>query len=410
MSKQKILLVIVIIVVLAVMLGGGFSLGFKVGQETPKTIVVRSVSNLGEGKPADADFGTFWQAWQIINDNYLRNKDVTTVAKLHGAIKGLVGSLNDPYSEFFNPDDGKKFEQDVQGNFGGIGTELGVKKNQLVIVAPLKDTPASRAGILAGDQILKINSSSTDGITIEKAVSLIRGPEGTEVILTIFREGWSKTKDFKMVRANIVVPTLEVETVNDHITHLSLHGFNGNAEPLFYQAMLKELRNGSRGLILDLRNDPGGFLEVAVNLAGWFLPKGSLVVSEAGTVKPSQDFRAVGNAMLVNFPVVALVNGGSASAAEILAGALRDVRHIKLVGETSFGKGTVQELQHLRDGSSIKVTVAHWVLPSGQILENGGLKPDVEVKLTDEDIANKKDPQLNKAIEVLKQEIANHKS
>ncbi len=274
----------------------------------------------------------------------------------------------------------------------------------------MKDTPASRAGILAGDQILKINSSSTDGITIEKAVSLIRGPEGTEVILTIFREGWSKTKDFKMVRANIVVPTLEVETVNDHITHLSLHGFNGNAEPLFYQAMLKELRNGSRGLILDLRNDPGGFLEVAVNLAGWFLPKGSLVVSEAGTVKPSQDFRAVGNAMLVNFPVVALVNGGSASAAEILAGALRDVRHIKLVGETSFGKGTVQELQHLRDGSSIKVTVAHWVLPSGQILENGGLKPDVEVKLTDEDIANKKDPQLNKAIEVLKQEIANHKS
>ncbi len=401
--------IVLTVVAVAALLGGGFFLGFKAGREFPKTIVVKGISNVDEGKSADVDFGTFWQAWQIINDQYLRNADVNNTKKLHGAIKGLTGSLQDPYSEFFNPEDGQKFKQDVQGNFGGIGAELGIRKNQLVIIAPLKGTPASRAGLLPGDQVLKINSSSTEGIIIEQAVSSIRGPEGTQVVLTIFREGWEKTKEFKITRANIVIPTLDVETVGDHLTHLSLHSFNGNAELLFYQAMSKELNSGSRGLILDLRNDPGGFLEVAVNLAGWFLPKGSLVVSEKGRTNPSQDFRAVGSAALADFPVVVLVNGGSASAAEILAGALRDVRHLKLVGETTFGKGTVQELERLRDGSSLKVTIAHWVLPSGQILENGGLKPDVEVKITDEDREKKRDPQLDKAIEVLKAEILNHK-
>jgi len=406
MFKRKILPIVLIIVTASALLGGGFSLGFKAGEKFPKTIIVNGVSNVDGGKPADIDFGTFWQAWQIINEQYLKNAGVGNTEKLHGAIKGLIGSLQDPYSEFFDPDDNKKFEEDIQGNFGGIGAELGIKKNQLVVVAPLKDTPAERAGLLPGDQILMINSSSTDGIAIEKAVNLIRGPEGTAVTLTIFRDGWQKPKDFKVTRENIVIPTLDVETVGDRITHLSLHSFNGNAENLFNRAMVKELNNGSRGLILDLRNDPGGYLEVAVNLAGWFLPRGSLVVSEVDRVNPAQDFRAVGNAALVDFPVVVLINGGSASAAEILAGALRDIGHVKLVGETSFGKGTVQELKGLRDGSSIKVTIAHWVLPSGKVLENGGLKPDVEVKITEEDTAKKKDPQLEKAIQILQSEIA----
>lgn len=406
MFKKRILAAVLIVAAVAALLGSGFLLGFRVGKKFPQIIIVKGVQNIEPGGKSNIDFGAFWQAWQVINDAYLKNADVGDGDKLRGAIKGLVGSLQDPYSEFFSPQDNKKFREDIQGNFGGIGAELGIRKNQLVVIAPLKNTPASQAGLMPADQILKINSSSTDGITIEKAVSMIRGPENTAVTLVIFREGWDKPKEFKITRANIVVPTIDAETVDNDIAHISLHSFNANAEFLFYQAVVKLLAGGSRGIILDLRNNPGGYLEVAGNLAGWFLPRGALVVSEVGRTTGTREFRASGNAALKDFPAVVLINGGSASASEILAGALRDQRRIKLVGETSFGKGTVQELESLKDGSAIKLTVAHWVLPSGQILENGGLKPDVEIKMTDEDIAKKRDPQLQKAIEILKSGIS----
>lgn len=410
MVKKRILTGILVLLAAVSLAGSGYLLGFKQGKKFPERIIVQGVENMQapSGTASGVDFGVFWQAWQEVNELYLKNKDISGEDKVHGAVSGLVGSLQDPYSEFFSPQENEKFQQDVQGNFGGIGTELGIKKNQLVIIAPLKDTPASKAGLLAGDAILKINSSSTESITIERAVSLIRGPEGTAVTLTIFREGWDKPKDFKIVRANIMVPTLDVSMIDQNITRVELHSFNANVDQLFSQAISVALNNGSKGLILDLRNNPGGYLEVAVDLAGWFLPKGAPVVSEQGRdEKKLEEFSASGNAALKDFPVVVLVNGGSASAAEILAGALRDERKdIKLVGETSFGKGTVQQLENLADGSSLKITVAHWVLPSGKVLENGGLKPDFEVKITDDDIKNKKDPQLDKAVEILRSEIA----
>lgn len=405
MVKRKIITAGLILVAVAALTGSGFLLGFKEGKKFPQTIIVRGVANVDSGEPQNVDFGVFWQAWQKISDVYLKNEDVSNNNKVYGAISGLVGSLGDPYSEFFAPEDNKKFQEDVEGNFGGIGAELGIKDGQIVIIAPLKDTPASRAGLMAGDKILKVNSTSTDGLTIERAVGMIRGPENTVVTLTILREGWEVPKDFKITRANIVVPTIDVTNLDNHITRLELHSFNANADFLFYQAMFKALTSGSRGLILDLRNNPGGYLEVAVDLAGWFLPRGSLVVSEEGRSVGKQEFRANGNAALVDFPVVVLINGGSASASEILAGALRDARKIKLIGEISFGKGTVQQLEPLSDGSSLKLTVAHWVLPSGHVLENEGLKPDYEVKISDDDVKNKRDPQLDKAIEVLESEI-----
>jgi carboxyl-terminal processing protease len=405
--RKRILTGLLVVVVAIALVGGGFFFGFQAGRKLPENITVHGVSNIENGEPADIDFTFFWRAWKAIEDGYLRNDKIASQDKVYGAINGLVNSLQDPYSEFLSPQDNQKFREDIQGNFGGIGAELGMKDHQLVIIAPLKDTPASRADLRAGDQILAINSSSTEGITVDAAVNLIRGPEGTVVTLTIVRKGWDKPKDFKITRENIVVPTLDSETVGGNLAHVSLHGFNANADILFYKAMLGALMNGNQGLILDLRDDPGGYLEVAADLAGWFLPRGKLVVSEAGKAGPPEEFRASGNAALVDFPVVVLINGGSASAAEILAGALRDQRKIKLVGENSFGKGTVQQLEDLGDGSSIKLTVAHWVLPSGHILENGGLKPDYEVKMTDEDRANKRDPQLDKAVEVLKEQIAN---
>lgn len=398
----------VVVITAAALLGGGFWWGFSYGKKFPERIVVQGVSNIEPAASSSIDFGVFWQAWKLINDEYLKSKDVADQEKVYGAVRGLVESLGDPYSSFFSPKEFKKFEEDIQGSFSGIGAEIGIQKGQLVIVAPLKDTPASRAGLQAGDQILKINATSTDGLTVDTAVTYIRGPAGTEVVLTLLRKGWDKPKEFRIIRAPITVPTLDAtlkEVGGKKIAYVQLYSFNANASFLFYGAMLKMLSQGAQGMAFDLRNDPGGYLEVAVDLAGWFVPRGTIVVSEEGRKGTMDELRASGNAALANFPVVVLINQGSASAAEILAGALRDIRRVQLVGEQSFGKGTVQQLENLSDGSSLKLTTAHWVLPSGQVLENGGLKPDVEVKMTDEDIKNNRDPQLEKALEIARSEI-----
>ncbi len=391
--------------VVILLLAAGATLGYQVGSRSPRTIVVKGLTGTDGTKTTDVDFGTFWQAWETIDDMYLKAKDVPNSDRVHGAIGGLVNSLKDPYSIFLKPGDSKQFEDDIRGNFGGVGAELGIRKGQLLIIAPLKDTPASRAGLRGGDAILRVNATSTEGIGIDEAVRMIRGPERTEVTLTISRATWEKPREIKLKRERIIVPTLDSEMKEGNIEYIRLYSFNGNAGSLFYQAIVQASTQGARGLILDLRNNPGGYLETAVNLAGWFLPRGTLVVSEEGRSGIIDQLRANGNAALAEFPVVVLINEGSASAAEILAGALRDNRNIKLVGAQSFGKGTVQQLTDLRDGSSLKLTIAHWVLPSGTILEGKGIAPDVEVKLTDEDIEKKRDPQLDKAVEIMKEEM-----
>ncbi|OGY99640.1 MAG: hypothetical protein A2945_03270 [Candidatus Liptonbacteria bacterium RIFCSPLOWO2_01_FULL_52_25] len=430
--KKKVLFGVLVPILAIGLLGGGYMVGYKTGRERPENIIVRGVENIEANGITNVDFGTFWQAWSVINDSYLKNENISGEEKLRGAIKGLVGSLGDPYSEFFPPAESKKFLDDINGSFGGIGAELGIRNSQLTVIAPLKGTPAERVGLRAGDKILFINTSSTEGISIEEAVSSIRGPKGTLVTLTIFRDGWDKPEEFEIARGTIVIPTVEATRIGD-VTRIELYNFNNNAEVGFYEAVRDALANDSRGVVLDLRNNPGGYLEVAVDLAGWFLPKGTLVVSEEGRKNASltitsvplseeedpqkneaesmvvklNEFKANGNEALVGFPVVVLINKGSASASEILAGALRDQRSdVKLVGETSFGKGTVQQLENLADGSSIKITIAHWVLPSGHVLEGDGLKPDVEVEMTEEDYKNERDPQLDRAVEVLRAEIA----
>ena len=402
MQNSKSLRIIAAAVLLAVLLGGSFYIGYESGMRKPKNIVVQGVANIDGNK--NVDFGTFWQAWQLIDEMYLRNGEVDDTKRVQGAIRGLVSALGDPYTQYFAPKEGEKFQEDIQGQFGGVGIELGRKKDRLVVVAPLKNTPADLAGVQAGDMILAINSTSTDGLNVDEAVVFIRGKVGTVVELTMFREGWDRPKPIKLTRAVIEVPTLEYSLKKDGVGYIQLSSFNTNASRLFYDATRDLLRQGAKGIVLDLRNNPGGYLEVAVDLAGWFLPKDSVVVSEATRDGVGKQFRSEGTGPLGQLPTVVLINKGSASASEILAGALRDVLKTPLVGETSFGKGTVQQLETLRDGSSIKVTTAHWVLPSGGILDHGGLKPDVEV-LIPEEMANStstKDIQLDKAIEVLK--------
>jgi carboxyl-terminal processing protease len=408
--RHKVLNIILICFSILALLGSGFFLGFNLGKKTSKIINVRGIANIDN--KTSADFGIFWETWSAIHQNYLRDSDVPEKERVYGAVQGLVRSLGDPYSEFFKPEDAKKFEEDISGSFGGIGAEIGSKDGFIVIVSPLKNSPAERSGLKPGDKILMINSTSTEGMSVVEAVKLIRGEVGTEVKLTILREKEEKPKEIKIIREIIQVPTLDYE-VKDGILIVKLYSFNTNAEELFYKAVVDGfLRQKAQGLVLDLRNNPGGFLDVAVDLAGWFLKKGTLVVKEVTREKNNgeNNHLAMGNGALKDIPVVVLVNKGSASASEILAGALQIQRGVKLVGEETFGKGTVQRLIKLSDGSSLKITVANWVLPNGQILEGNGLKPDIEVKTNNEEQDNKdtkNDPQLQKALEVVKEEIKN---
>ncbi|MDI6820881.1 MAG: S41 family peptidase [Patescibacteria group bacterium] len=386
----------IIIIFGALIFYTGFYTGFN---KRPKIVVPSDQQEL------NANIPLLWEAVRVIKDSYVDIKDVKDEDLLYGAIKGITGALKDPYSAFFNPSDAKKFEQDISGSFGGIGAEIGIRNGQLVIVAPLKDSPAEKAGLQPNDKILKIDETITIDLSVEEAVKIIRGEPDTDVKLLIMRDTWKETKEIKITRKIITIPTLDWEMKEGNIIYIQLYNFNSNAPSLFYQAALGGLLKGGKAVVLDLRNNPGGFLDVAVNLAGWFLKRGDLVVSERFRLDAKRELRANGNAALLKIPAVVMINGGSASASEILAGALRDVRGIKLIGEKTFGKGTVQEIESLSDGSTLKISIAEWLTPAGHEINKKGLDPDIEVKITEKDIEKKLDPQLDKALQIIKQEL-----
>ncbi|MDP3052507.1 MAG: S41 family peptidase [bacterium] len=386
---------------IALLVSVSYSFGFQGGLRNaePKTVYK-------DNPEIAADFSTFWKAWDTFKQNFVHSKDITDQDMLYGAISGLVNAGNDPYTVFLKPSDANKFEEDLNGNFGGIGAQIDIRNSQLMVVAPLKDSPAERVGLKSGDKILKINSTSTDTLaTIEEAVKLIRGTKGTTVVLTILRDGWALPKEISIIRDTIAVPTLDWEMKSDNIAYIQLYSFNENAPLAFYKAALPALISGAKGIILDLRNNPGGYLDAATNIAGWFLKSGDVVVREEFSSGKQDVLKAQGNSALADLPVVVLVNGGSASASEILAGALRDNRHVKIIGETTFGKGTVQELKRFTDGSEMKVSIAQWLLPNGETIDKKGITPDIVVELTEEDATAGKDPQLDKAMEIIKAEI-----
>ncbi len=403
--KNKYILISISVILAASLVGGAFYFGYQRGTQKPQTVIIRGVADLEGGKPAAVDFSLFWDAWQVIKDKSLITDSLHNQDLVYGAISGLLSTLKDPNSVFFPPSDAKKFNQDISGAFSGIGAEIGIKNDQLVIIAPLKNMPAERAGLRASDKILKIDQTITTGLSTDEAVKLIRGEKGTAVVLTILRDGWEKSREISIVRDTIQVPTLDWKMVENNIAYIHLYNFYETAPFLFYQAAVDIAFKNPHGLILDLRDNPGGYLDAAVNLAGWFLKPGESVVSEEFRSDKKQIFTASGNGLFKDMPVVILMNEGSASASEILAGALRDNRGIKLIGKKSFGKGTVQELTPLKDNSVIKITIAHWRMPAGQLIDKVGLTPDYEVNLTDENIKAGKDPQLDKAMEILKQEL-----
>ncbi|MDP2639029.1 MAG: S41 family peptidase [Candidatus Azambacteria bacterium] len=385
-----------------------FSSGFVYGSIEKLPRPVQGIINKEFGKPKEFDFGLFWETWRELHNKFVDKNNLDDQKLLYGAIAGMVKGSGDPYTVFFPPQEAKSFKQDVGGSFGGIGAEIGKRKGFLVVIAPLEGTPAKEAGLTAGDKILKINGEPTDDLTVEEAVNKIRGELGTEVILAVLKESnGSKIKDITIKRATIKIPITKLEALKDNqIAHLSFYSFTATAPFEFQQAAAKILATtGYKGVILDLRNNPGGYLEVAVDIANWFLNTGDLVAiedfGENNERSGKTEYRASGLGALKNYPLVMLVNQGTASAAEILSGALRDNRDIKLIGEKTFGKGSVQELVNLNDNSSLKVTIAKWLTPKGHSISEVGLEPDYKVTLTEGDIANGKDPQLDKAVEVL---------
>jgi carboxyl-terminal processing protease len=384
-------------VFLAVLIFGSFGLGIYFGKTQCKIC-----------PPEEIDFSLFWEAYHKLQEKFVDKGKFDVQKMIEGAISGMVKSLEDPYTIFLNPEETKRFIEDVKGTFEGVGMEIDIKKGQLQVIAPLEGTPAQRAGLRAGDKIIKINDTLTADLTLDEAVNLIRGPKGTEVTLTIFREDWEKPKEFKIVRAVIEVPSLKWEIKRPasgypDIAYLKLYQFSEKASFDFSKAAIEILNSPAKKIILDLRNNPGGYLEVAQDIAGWFLKRREVVVIEDfGGGKERNIYKAQGNASLVEYPTVILINQGSASGSEILAGALRDNRGILLIGEKSFGKGSVQELERLSQGSSLKITVAKWLTPKGELITDKGLEPDIKVEMTEEDYEAERDPQLDKAIEIIK--------
>lgn len=402
--KRKQYLTIPVIIILIV---GLFFSGFFIGKNSTSKPAVhdRIFFNKNLGKPEFIDFGLFWEALSELENKFVDADKIDYQELLYGAISGMTNALGDDYTVFMKPEKTDSFLESVSGNesFEGVGMEIAIKGKILTVVAPLEGTPAFEAGIRAGDKILKINDTITDGLLVEEAVSLIRGERGTRVVLTINRNEFDRPQEISIIRDIIHVPIARWEIKENNIAYIKIYHFTSNLPSKFEDMVSEILTSDANKIILDLRNNPGGFLEVSVDIASWLVPKGEIVVREEFRDGKSHEYKSEGYKHIQKFPVVVLVNGGSASASEIIAGALHDIRDIKLIGEKTFGKGSVQQLKNFKDGSSIKITVAKWLTPSGISIADEGLTPDIEVELTQEDYDADKDPQLDKAIELLSQ-------
>lgn len=361
--------------------------------------------NTEDGKDREIDFTLFWRVWDILKEKYLGRESLDAKTLFYGAIDGMLSATGDPYTTFFSPKENREFKEDLTGSFEGIGAEMGMKNEILTVIAPLDDSPALAAGIQAGDRVLKINGEPTSNIGLEEAVDRIRGPKGTEVVLSIFRNGEEEIRDITVKRDTIVVKSVKLEE-RDGVAVLRLGRFGDDTSRDFDQAVRTVVERGSRGLVLDLRNNPGGLLGTSVDLAGHFLPAGSVAVIEEHADKSRRELKTSGAGRLVNLPVVILINEGSASASEILAGALKDNRDdVVLVGKKSFGKGSVQELIPVSRDTSVKITVAHWLTPKGNQINNVGISPDVDIAFERDEKNPEQDTQLDRALEELRKMI-----
>ena len=379
-----------------------YQIGIQAGKEEVMTLQPAYIMDTSLDKPEKVDIAVFWEAWNKVSQNFLDKNEIDAQKMIYGATAGMIQSLGDPYTTFFTPSQTESFNEELSGEYQGVGMVVGNREGQLTVVSPFKSSPADSAGLKPKDNILKIDDTFTKDLSIEEAVKIIKGPAGTSVRLLILRGDWNEPKEFVVKRDNIKIPTLEKEITADNIAVIKIYQFNRILPAEFGQAADEILNTPEvKKIVIDLRNNPGGFLEVAQEVTGWFLPKGQVVVwQDMGQDKEKKAYKSAGPYAFADYQIAVLINNGSASASEIMAGALRDQLGVKLIGEKSFGKGSVQEQINLSDRSSLKVTIAKWLTPNGTSIDKDGLEPDIEAK--EEQGSNGEDVQLEKAIEFLK--------
>lgn len=382
----------------------GFSLGKRNAQITNRGLIPKIiVTNQQSPQNQQLDFSLFWRVLETLPEKYLDKGAIDSQKLLYGAISGMVRSLGDPYTVFLDPKQNESIKSELSGSFEGVGIQIGFDKDKrLVVIAPLGGTPASKAGIRARDLILKIDDKGTFDMTLPEAVDLIRGPAGTQVKLVLQHALETNTYERVVERARINVSSVEVEFKGDsgNIAHLKVSRFGEKTEAEWGEAVASVLSRKAKGIIVDVRNNPGGFLTGAIHLSSEFI-KGTVVKQEFADGR----IQSVGvdhKGKLLRVPLVVLVNGGSASASEIFAGAIQDNNRGKVVGEVTFGKGTVQDVVDYPGGAGLHVTIAKWLTPKGKSINGDGITPDVIIKAQEDQTDTESDPQLEKALELLK--------
>lgn len=395
------------------MIAASFAGGFYVGKGEREIVVVNKqgepiasgevairASEVQEYLGRDVDFDLFTTVWGMLKDRYV-DQPVSETKLFYGALEGMVRALDDPYSTFLEPQLSEEFTESLNGRFEGIGAEIAIKHEQLTVVAPLGGSPSETAGLQAKDIIIKIDDASTEGMSLDEAVGRIRGEKGTTVTLTVGREGRDDVLVIPIVRDTIKVQSVSWEMKDGSIAYINMRNFNADTTRAFRAIQREVVAQNPEGVIFDLRNNSGGFLQTAIDVASAWVPKGEIVVTER-SIDGITTYSSAESALFAGIPTVVLINGGSASASEIVAGALQDYEFAYLIGEQSFGKGSVQVLEDLPDGSSVKFTVAKWFTPDNRSIDEEGIAPDEAIELSEEDFGEDKDPQMERALEYLR--------
>ncbi len=403
-----------VLVLLIIAFGSGMMIGKKQGKLTvvtePDVVVSDNQEEYGKVSGKDAslpeylknqvNFSLFWEVWNKIQQEYI-DRPAGETKLLYGAVAGLVSALEDPYSVFLTPEPAKEFKDDLQGKFEGIGAEIGIRDKILTIISPLPESPAEKAGLKPKDKVIKINNESTENISLNQAVRKIRGKKGTSVVLKVYRERDNKFHEITIVRDTIKIVSVRWEMKDEKMAYVRITNFNSDTDVRLRKIVDEILLQDPQGIILDLRNNPGGYLDRSVTIASYWIEAGKPIVQEQSANGDKKQYLANGKAQLKDYPTIVLVNTGSASASEIVAGALQDYNVATIVGQTTFGKGSVQNLSEFSDGSAVKLTIARWLTPHGRQIDLTGIEPNEIIEITEENAKNGVDSQLDKAMEIL---------
>ncbi|MEX0934372.1 MAG: S41 family peptidase, partial [Candidatus Saccharimonadales bacterium] len=373
-------------------------LGFVLGTNIDQLGISRQYETQNEHLPESLDYSSIDRLYDLLRKNYAGELSLEDL--MLGLKQGLISATGDPFTEYLTAEEAEEFHSSLNGEFSGVGIEIGIRDDRLVVIAPIADTPADRAGLRAGDAIVAIGEEDATDMGLQTAVSKIRGEDGTEVTLTISREG-EELQDITITRGLIEVPSVNSEMLENNIGYIKLNRFGSSTSSDFRRVAQDLIDQGATAIVLDMRNNPGGYFDAATGVASEFLETGEVIVEERRGDEVIATERARNNGSLVGLPVVVLVNGGSASSSEIVSGALGDHGVATIIGEQTFGKGSVQQLIEVGDGSMLRVTIANWYTPSGLNISESGVTPDEVVEMSQEDFAADLDPQLDRAIEIL---------